>query len=74
MFTDELQVLVPKIVAHRPEFLGEANQALKNQFAQNLRYPYFGVVARGQHLSPPDQSSWCNDHEGAPENISGHSI
>ena len=36
MFTDELQVLVRKIVACKPEFFGEANQALKHQFANNL--------------------------------------
>ena len=30
MFAEELQVLVQKIVAHKPEFLGEANQALKH--------------------------------------------
>ena len=46
-----------KIVAHNPEFLGEANQALKHQFAQSLRDPYFGAVARGQCLSSPDSKS-----------------
>ena len=57
-FTDELQVLVKKIVARKPEFTGEANQALKHQFTQNLRDPYFGVVARGQCLSSPDSKSF----------------
>ena len=57
-FTDELQVLVQKIVAEKPEFIGEANQALKHQFAQNLRDPYFRVVARGQCLSSPDSESF----------------
>ena len=52
-FVDELQVLVRKIVARKPEFVSEANQALKHQFAQNLRDPYFRVVARGQCLSSP---------------------
>ena len=33
MFADELQVLVRKIVACKPEFISEANQALKHQFA-----------------------------------------
>ena len=47
-----------KIVAHKPEFISEANQALKHQFAQNLRDPYFGVVARGQCLSSPDSESF----------------
>ena len=41
-----------------PEFISEANQTLKHQFAQNLRDPYFGVVARGQCLSSPDSKSF----------------
>ena len=57
-FADELQVLVQKIVALKPEFIGEANQALKHQFTQNLRDPYFAVVARGQSLSSPDSKSF----------------
>ena len=47
-----------KIGAHKPEFLGEANQSIKHQFAQNLRDPYFGVVARGQFLSSPASESF----------------
>ena len=57
-FADELQILVCKIVARKPEFIYEANQALKHQFAQNLRDPYFRVVARGQCLSSPDSKSF----------------
>ena len=45
-------------MAQKPEFKGEANQALKHQFAQNLRDPYFGVVARGQCLFSPDSESF----------------
>ena len=52
-FADELQVLVRNIVAQKPEYKSEANQALKHQFTQNFRDPYFGVVARGQCLSSP---------------------
>ena len=58
MFTDELQVLVRKIVAHKPELISEANEAFKHQFAQNLRDPYFRVVARGQCLSSLDSESF----------------
>ena len=49
MFSDEMQVLVLKIVACKSEFLGEANQALKHQFR---------VVVRGQCLSSPDSESF----------------
>ena len=34
------------------------NQALKHQFIQNLRDPYFGVVTRGQCLTSPDSESF----------------
>ena len=57
-FADELQILVRKIIARKLEFIHEANQALKHQFVQNLRDPYFGVVARGQCLSSPDSESF----------------
>ena len=57
-FADELQVLVRNIVAQKPEYKSEANQALKHQFTQNFRDPYFGVVARGQCLSSPDYKSF----------------
>ena len=57
-FADELQILVRKIIAQKPEFISEANQALKHQYAQNLRDPYFEVVARGQCLSSPDSKSF----------------
>ena len=57
-FADELQILDRKIIARKPKFISEANQALKHQYAQNLRDPYFGVVARGQCLSSPDSESF----------------
>ena len=38
--------------------MGEVNQALKHQFAYNLRDPYFGVVTRGQCLASPDSKSF----------------
>ena len=45
-FADELQTLVRKAVAFKPD-LGEVNQALKHQYAYSLRDLYFGVLARG---------------------------
>ena len=57
-FADELQILVRKIIARKLEFISEANQALKRQYTQNLRDPYFGVVARGQCLFSPDSESF----------------
>ena len=57
-FADELKILVRKIIARKLEFIHKANQALKHQYAQNLRDPYFRVVARGQCLSSPDSKSF----------------
>ena len=57
-FMDELQILVRKIIARKPEFISKANQALKHHYAQNVRDPYFGVIARGQCLSSPDSKSF----------------
>ena len=45
-------------MAHKPEFLEEANQALKHQYAHNLRDPYFRVVGRGQCLASPDSETF----------------
>ena len=45
-------------MARKPELKGKANQALKRQFAQNQRDPYFRLVARGQCLSSPDCKSF----------------
>ena len=58
IFADELQVLVRKIVAQKPEFKSEANEALKHQFTPNLREPNFRVIARGQCLSSPDSQKF----------------
>ena len=45
-------------MAHKPEFINEANQAWKHQLTQNLRDPYFRMIARGQCLSSPDCNSF----------------
>ena len=65
-FADKLQVLVQKIIAWKPKFISEANQALKHQYAQNLRAPYFGVVATGQCLSSLTQKASLNLEVGWP--------
>ena len=66
IFADELQMLVQKIQACKPEFINKANQALKHQIAHNLRNPYFGVIAREQCLSSPDSKSFTQFQVGSP--------
>ena len=39
-FADDLQILVRKIIAHKPSFRAEANDQLKNQYAHKLHDQY----------------------------------
>ena len=38
-FADDLQVLVQKIIARKPEFRKDANEQLKSQYAHKLKDP-----------------------------------
>ena len=40
-FADELQILVHKIIARKPEFRQDANEQLKSQYAHKLKDPYY---------------------------------
>ena len=57
-FADELQILVDKTVACKPELLKEANQALKHQYGHQLRNPCFNVVAKEHCLASSDFESF----------------
>ena len=45
-FADELQILVGKIIARKPGFHLQANEALKHQYVHNLKDQYYGAMAR----------------------------
>ena len=45
MFMDNLQVLVQKIIARKPEFRADANEQLKSQYAHKLQDPYYAAIA-----------------------------
>ena len=45
-FTDDLQILVRKIIAQKPSFRAEANEQLKNQYAHKLHDQYYAAIAR----------------------------
>ena len=45
-FADELQILVCKIIARKPEFREDANEQMKSQFMHKLKDPYYAVIAR----------------------------
>ena len=40
VFADELQILVGKIIARKPEFHLQTNEALKHQYTHNLKDQY----------------------------------
>ena len=44
-FTDNLQMLVWKIIARKPEFRKDANEQLKSQYAHKLKDPYYTAIA-----------------------------
>ena len=44
-FTDNLQILVRKIIAQKPSFRAEANEQLKNQYAHKLEDQYYAAIA-----------------------------
>ena len=45
-FADDLQILVRKIIARKPEFREDANEQLKSQFAHKLKDQYYAAIAR----------------------------
>ena len=45
VFADDLQILMRKIIAHKPSFRAEANEQLKHQYAYKLHDPYYTAIA-----------------------------
>ena len=57
-FADELQILVCKIIAMKPEFREDANKQLKSQYTHKLKDPYYAVIARSMLQSLEDSESF----------------
>ena len=57
-FVDELQVLVQKIIARKPEFRHDANEQLKSQYAHKLKDPYYAAIAHNMLQSSDDSKSF----------------
>ena len=45
VFADNLQILVRKIIAHKPAFRAEANEQLKHQYAHKLHDQFYAAIA-----------------------------
>ena len=57
-FADDLQVLVQKIIARKPEFRKDANEQLKSQYAHKLKDPYYAAIACSMLQSLDDTESF----------------
>ena len=57
-FADELQILVCKIIARKPEFREDANEQLKSQYAHKLKDPYYAAIAHSMLQSLEDSESF----------------
>ena len=57
-FADELQVLVHKIIARKPELRKDANEQLKSQYAHKLKDQYYAAIAHSMLQSLDDSESF----------------
>ena len=57
-FTDNLQVLVWKIIARKPEFRKDAKEQLKSQYAHKLKDLYYVAIAHSILQSLEDTESF----------------
>ena len=57
-FVDELQILVCKIIARKPEFRKDANKQLKSQYMHKLKDPHYAVIAHSMLQSLEDSESF----------------
>ena len=57
-FADELQILVCKIIARKPEFREDANEQLKSQFVHKLKDPYYAAIVRSMLQSSENCESF----------------
>ena len=56
---DELQILVHKIIARKPEFRKDANEQLKSQYAHKLKDTYYAAIAHSMLQSLEDSESFA---------------
>ena len=64
VFADDLQILVRKIIAHKPSFRAEANERLNHQYAHKLHDQYYAAIACS--------ALQTSDHMGSFTQFHGH--
>ena len=57
-FADDLQVLVWKIIARKPEFRKDAKRQLKSQYAHKLKDPYYAAITHSMLQSLDNMESF----------------
>ena len=59
---DDLQILVRKIIPHKPSFRAEANKQLKHQYPHKLHDQYYVAIAQSalQTSYPTESFNQCN--------------
>ena len=57
-FADELQILVCKIIARKPEFREDVSEQLKSQYAHKLKDPYYAAIAHSMLQSSEESESF----------------
>ena len=55
---DDLQLLVQKTIARKPEFRKDANEQLKSQYAHKLKDLYYAAIAHSMLQSLDDTESF----------------
>ena len=73
VFVDDLQVLVWKIIARKPEIRTDANEQLKSQYAHKLKDPYYTTTACSMLQSSDSMESFTQFWGCLAMTFSGHS-
>ena len=61
-FADDLQILVRKIIAHKPSFWAEANKQLKQQYAHKLHDQYYAAIVHSLLQTSDHTESFTQFH------------
>ena len=62
VFKDDLQILVKKIISHKPSFRAEANEQLKHQYAHKLHAAYYAAIVHSALQTSDHMESFTQFH------------
>ena len=73
VFADDLQILVRKIIAHKPSFRAEANEQLKHQYAHKLHDQYYAAIAHSALQTSDHMETFSQFHGQLALTFGSHS-